>query len=292
MKKTNVGAMLLAPLLVAPMALGSADFPAQAAATQHIEYMLTDQSLVIIPTQNQNYADLAGMYLTAAGFQNPDDEPIGIVNIPEYIPFSTLANTVDIGVKQLVEQVVELWDDGNGFNGDDPLYLLGYSQGAVVVSLAEQEFVKAGIPPEALHLVMIGDSASSQGGWLNSFLTSLESWLPEWVVTMVRQNLVSWGIAPPVLGATTPDGLYATDVWSLSGDGWANWDGGKGLGGMFNDHLWYLGLSQEDIDGAEVVNPDAVGTYDTVYHMIDSDSVNAFEALWNSFVMAVDFTQW
>ncbi|WP_052740874.1 PE-PPE domain-containing protein [Mycobacterium sp. UM_Kg1] len=274
-----------AVLVLAPT--GTAISPAAAApATPQRDFLLTDHSMVIIPVDNQRYADLAGQYLEAAGFSAEPAVPIGIVNIPEYLPFSTLTNTVNVGTDQLVEAILDKWDGGAGFDADDPLFVFGYSQGAVVSVLAQQELFDAGIPQDALHFVLVGNSASAQGGWLNSFLGSLD-WLPQWLVGLIRQNLELWGIAPPVLDATTPDHLYATDVWTLSGDGWANWDNGTNIAGMFSDHLWYLGLSPEEI--ANTVD-NTVGL--TTYHMMDSAAVNGLEALWNAFLMAVDFTQW
>ncbi|BBZ25190.1 hypothetical protein [Mycolicibacter hiberniae] len=55
--------------------------PAAAApATPQRDFLWTDRSRVIIPVDNQRYADLAGKYLEAAGFRADPAAPIGIVN--------------------------------------------------------------------------------------------------------------------------------------------------------------------------------------------------------------------
>ena len=48
----------------------------------------------------------------------------------------------------------------------------------------------------------------------------------------------------------TPDDLYPTQVFSLSGDGWANYDNGANDLGMYSDHLEYLGLTSQEIASA------------------------------------------
>ncbi len=86
-----------------------------------------------------------------------------------------------------------------------------------------------------------------------------------------------------VLGATTPDDLYPTDVYTLSGDGWGNWDGGANLLGMFSTHLEYLGLTTADVNSATLSVVDGL----TDYYTINSADVNGLEALWEAFMIAV-----
>lgn len=47
-------------------------------------------------------------------------------------------------------------------------------------------------------------------------------------------------------------------------------------------------IPQRRLGSSTVAN--TVGS--TTYHMMDSAAINGLEALWNSFRMAVDFTQW
>ena len=117
-----------------------------------------------------------------------------------------------------------------------------------------------GVPQQDLNFVMVGDSASAEGGFLNSFIDSLpESWQQP-----TTELLAQLGVTPPILGATTPDNLYPTEVYSLTGDGWTNWDDGANTYGMFTEHLEYLGLTSAEIATATETTDDL-----TKYFTID-----------------------
>ena len=93
---------------------------------------------------------------------------------------------------------------------------------------------------------MVGDSASAEGGFLNTFIDSLpESWQQP-----TTELFAQLGLTAPVLGAVTPDSFYPTEVYSLTADGWTNWDNGANTYGMFTDHLEYLGLTPSEIASA------------------------------------------
>jgi hypothetical protein len=93
----------------------------------------------------------------------------------------------------------------------------------------------------------------------------------------VTNLLTLLGVTPPVLGSTTPDNLYPTDVYTLSGDGWANYDDGQNLLGMFTDHLEYLGLTPAEIASA---TESTHGLTD--YYSIESADVDGTLAFLNS----------
>jgi hypothetical protein len=69
----------------------------------------------------------------------------------------------------------------------------------------------------------------------------------------------------------------------LSGDGWANWDDGANILGMFTDHVEYLGLTPAEINSATLSLVDNL----TNYFTIDSADVNGLSALWESLMIAV-----
>jgi hypothetical protein len=235
------------------------------------DYALTSsEALVLIPLANQLYADAADtLYLEPNGF---DGTATNFV-VPEP---SNLVASVAPGVRELVQAVESQYSAGD-FSASDPLYIFGYSQGAIEASLAEQQLADYGIPENALHFVMVGDSASAEGGFLNTFVGSLpESWQQP-----AAELLTQLGVSP-VIGVTTPDNLYPTDVYSLSGDGWANWDNGANLLGMFTDHLEYLGLTPAEISSATL---STVGLTD--YYTISSASVDGLSALWNTLMLAL-----
>jgi PE-PPE domain len=242
------------------------------------DYALTSSdALVLIPDANLgNYADAEAadnLYLEPNGF----DGTATIFVLPEP---SNLAASVAPGVQDLVQAVESQYSAGD-FSASDPLYIFGYSQGAVEASLAEQPLANFGIPEQALHFVMVGDSASTEGGFLNTFVDSFpDSWQQP-----VTELLTLLGVAPPALGATTPDNLYPTDVYSLSGDGWANWDNGANLLGMFTDHLAYFGLTPAEIASA-TLSTDGL----TDYFTINSAGVDIVSALWESLLVALNIS--
>jgi hypothetical protein len=153
---------------------------------------------------------------------------------------------------------------------DGPLYIFGYSQSDVVMGMAEQQLHDYGIKPEDLNFVMVGDSASTQGGFLNAFIDEFPtSWQP-YIVDAYK----AFG-ADEVLGQTTPNNLFPTEVYSLSGDGWTNYDYGLNDAGLFTDHLEYLGLTSQEIASAGAPVIDGM----TEYFTIPDSMVNSLEAL-------------
>ena len=89
-----------------------------------------------------------------------------------------------------------------------------------------------------------------------------------------------------MLGQTTPTGLYATDVYSLSGDGWSIYDAGMNNAGLFSDHLEYLGLTPAEIATAGAPVVDGMGPFATEYFTIQDSMVNSLEALWTQLQIA------
>jgi len=113
---------------------------------------------------------------------------------------------------------------------------------------------------------------------MNSFIDSL----PEAWQQPTTELFAQLGVSSPVLGAVTPDNLYPTDVYSLSADGWTNWDGGANTYGMFTDHLEYLGLTPSEIASATLTREDM-----TNYYTIDNSNVNDLAALSNQLLLAL-----
>jgi PE-PPE domain len=239
----------------------------------HSDYVLTSEAIIIDPIVNQEWNDAAtNLYLDPLGFNGTATT----LNIPEYIQGDDLEKAVGVGVQDLVNAVETQYNAG-AINATDPLYIFGYSQSAVEASLAEQQLANYGIPSADLHFVLVGDSASADGGFLNTFVDSLPTWMQQFVTETLEPQLGD------VLGATTPDNLYPTDVYTLSGDGWANWDDGANLLGMLGTHLEYLGLTTADVNSATLSVVDGL----TDYFTINSANVDGLSALWESIMIAV-----
>ena len=88
--------------------------------------------------------------------------------------------------------------------------------------------------------------------------------------------------ADAVLGQVTRDNYYPTEVYSLSGDGWTNYDYGLNDGGLFSEHLEYLGLTSQEIASAGAPLVDGM----TEYFTIQDSMVNSLEALWTQLQIA------
>jgi hypothetical protein len=272
MKTAIVSALLAAPTLMA-----GAAYLTPTHNVQHVDYKLVDEALVIIPVNNPAYADAAAnLYLHAAGFTvDPGYSNVATLDMPEVVSGGTLNDAVNQGVASLVSTVEADYNAGDMATG--PLYVFGYSQSDVVMGMAEQQLHADGIPQGDLHFVMVGDSASAEGGFLTAFIDEFPtSWQP-YIVDMFK----GFG-ADIVLGQVTPDSYYPTDVYSLSGDGWTNYDYGLNDAGLLSDHLEYLGLTSQEIASAGAPVVDGL----TNYFTIQDSMVNSLEALWTQLQIA------
>lgn len=259
-------------ILAAPSILAGSYFHGSTPTVRHLDYKLVDdEALVIIPVDNPAYADAAAdLYLKAAGMTvDPDYGNVATLDMPEVVSGGTLNDAVNYGVSELVGKIEADWD-AHDFSATDPLYIFGYSQSSVVMGMAEQQLHDYGIDSKALDFVMVGDSASSQGGFLNSFLDAFPaSWQP-YIVDWFK----AFG-ADEVLGQVTPNDLFPTQVYSLSGDGWSVYDQGLNNAGLFTDHLEYLGLTTQEVASAGAPVVDGM----TEYFTIQDSMVNSLEAL-------------
>jgi hypothetical protein len=275
MKKAIVSALVAAPTLMAGAAYLTPTHNAQ-----HVDYKLVDEALVIIPVDNPEYADAAAnLYLHAAGFTvDPGYSNVATLDMPEVVPGGTLNDAINQGVASLVSTVEADYNAGD--MADGPLYVFGYSQSDVVMGMAEQQIAaydNGAIKPDDLHFVMVGDSASAEGGFLTAFVDEFPtSWQP-YIVDMFK----AFG-ADVVLGQVTPDSYYPTDVYALSGDGWTNYDYGLNDAGLLSDHLEYLGLTAQEIASAGAPVVDGL----TNYFTIQDSMVNSLEALWTQLQIA------
>jgi hypothetical protein len=258
-------------ILAAPSILVTSIFLTPTHTVRHLDYKLVDEALVIIPVDNPAYADAAAdLYLKAAGFDvGPNYDNVSTLDMPEVVSGGTLNTAVNDGVNQLVDKIETEYAAGD-FSADNPLYVFGYSQSSVVMGMAEQQLHDYGIDSKALDFVMVGDSASSQGGFLNTFLDEFPtSWQP-YIIDWFKD----FG-ADEILGQVTPNDLFPTQVYSLSGDGWSIYDNGLNNAGLFSDHLEYLGLTPAEIASAGEPFKDGL----TEYFTIQDSMVNSFEAL-------------
>ncbi|MGH3524592.1 MAG: PE-PPE domain-containing protein, partial [Mycobacterium sp.] len=182
------------------------------------------------------------------------------------------------GVQDLVNAVNTQMADGD-VDAANPLWIFGYSQSAVVASMAMQQLAEEGIPTDDLHFVLIGDTASAHGGFLSTFVSSLpESWQSFAVQVLDSLDLGN------LIGVTTPDDLYPTDVYTITGDGWADWPQeltlsnlGTAINGQNVEHVEYLGLDPAIIASASEQTDGLVN-----YFTIPTDNIDVLSTLWNA----------
>jgi PE-PPE domain len=267
--------IVVSAFIAVPSILAGSIFLTPTHNVRHLDYKLVDdEALVIIPVDNPAYADAAAnLYLHAAGFTiDPDYSNVATLDMPEVVSSGTLNDAVNYGVNELVSTVESDYQAGD-FSSTDPLYIFGYSQSSVVMGMAEQQLAtydNGAITPDDLHFVMVGDSASAEGGFLNTFLDEFPASWQQSIVDLFKE----FG-ADEVLGQVTPDQYFPTDVYSLSGDGWSIYDNGLNNAGLFSDHLEYLGLTSQEIATAGAPVVDGM----TDYFTIQDSMVNSLEAL-------------
>lgn len=124
-------------------------------------------------------------------------------------------------------------------NPDDVLWLMGYSQSAQIIGMAEKELHDAGVPEEYLRIVMLGDPTDPIGGfWPNIYDT-----LPSWSHPLADTVFYAFGFGE-FKGMTSPTDLYQTDTFSIRGDSASDIVHGMNL----LNHLSYYGMTPDDFD--------------------------------------------
>lgn len=206
-----------------------------------------------LPDPNDFYQDSAANYFNAVSDDGFDGNTMSFVT-----PEQFSAASYSYGQEWLTESVESYYDNGD-FGSDDPLWLFGYSQSATIISLSESAWSDYGIPQDALHIVLVGDPLVPDSGFFTFY-----------------------GSDP------TPDVYYPTDVFTIPGDGWADYSNAS-LGGLnpfavFNpQHEMYLGVSPDDIRQAIEDGPDVdISSGLTDYYSLDLGWVEQIGALLNS----------
>ena len=221
------------------------------------------------PTPSLAFAQAAeNVYLHALGFDDgatystvcdmtgtdPCAAPLQVLTTPELIQQGPSSLTAADDVTLAVEN--EFNANPNAFDADHPLTIFGYSQSATAESIAMtqiNEYSMAhgdSIPSADLHFVFIGDPSLADTGIWPNLVPDLDS-LFGTTLTNTIVNDLGFGA---VLGNVTPDDIYPTTIYSLDGDGVAqfqpDFESGGLLGtieGLFLQHVEYLGLTPEEL---------------------------------------------
>jgi hypothetical protein len=232
------------------------------------------------PMPSTAFAQTAeALYLHALGFDggatgstvcdmivtDPCAAPLQVLTTPELIqqgPSSlTAADDVVLAVRNEFEA------NPTAFDADHPLTIFGYSQSATAESIAMTQLAAGPdpIPKDDLHFVFIGDpSLADTGAWPN-LVADLDGIFGTSLTNTLLTDLGFDG----VLGNVTPDDLYPTTIYTLDGDGVADFQPDFEQGGLFEPlirlfttHVEYLGLTPTEI-------ADATTTVDNLITNVD-----------------------
>ena len=229
------------------------------------------------PTPSTAFAQAAeNLFLNPLGFDggatsstvcdmigtDPCAAPLQVLTTPELIQQGPSSLTAADDVVLAVEH--EFTADPGAFSASDPLTIFGYSQSATADSIAMSRLEADGIPSADLHFVFIGDpSLADTGAWPN-LVPDLDSLFGTSVTNTLLTDLGFNGI----LDSVTPGDSYPTTIYTLAGDGVAqfqqDFESGGLLGtieGLFLQHVEYLGLTPDEIAAATVTTNGADLTY-------------------------------
>jgi PE-PPE domain len=255
---TAGGVLALTSVLMAASALGDADDPLAGSDTAII------LGGTLQSTPSTSFAQAAeDLYLHPLGFDggatystvcdmvgtDPCAAPLQVLTTPELIQQSNLtdANDVTLAVEN------EFTANPNAFSAEDPLTIFGYSQSATAESIAMTQLAADHIPSADLHFVFIGDPSLPGGIEANTYVT--------------------------------PDHLYPATIYTLDGDGVADYQQDFTAGGqldalynLFTTHAEYLGLTPTEIANATTSIDGDLTNIDI------SDNIDGFDA----FIGALD----
>jgi hypothetical protein len=210
---------------------------------------------------------------------DPCSAPLQVLTTPELIQQGPSSLTAADDVTLAVEN--EFNADPGAFSPEHPLTIFGYSQSATAESIAMTQLEAAKIPSADLHFVFIGDPSLAETGVWPNLVTDLDGIFGTSLTTTILTDLGFDG----VLGNVTPDNLYPATIYTLDGDGVADWQpdfNSEGLldslTALFVQHVDYLGLTPTQI-------ADATTSTDVDLTNIDiSDNINSLDA----FIGALD----
>jgi hypothetical protein len=285
--------------LLATVAAAGAITSVASAPFAHADDPLAGSDTAIIlggttePTPSTAFAQAAeNLFLNPLGFDggatgstvcdmvgtDPCAAPLQVLTTPELIQQGPSSLTAADDVTLAVEN--EFNANPGAFNAEDPLTIFGYSQSATAESIAMSQLEAYGIPSQDLHFVFIGDPSLPDGVWPN-IVADMDSVLGSSTTNTI---LTDFGI-DGVLGNLTPTDLYPTTIYTLDGDGVAQFQqdfesGGllQDIEGLFVNHVEYLGLTPAEV-------ADSTTTVDNLVTNVDISisDVNQFDT-WLSAV--------
>ena len=284
---TGGGVLVLTSVLTAAFAFGDAGDPLSGSDTAIILGGTFES------TPSTSFAQAAeDLYLHPLGFDggatgstvcdmvgtDPCAAPLQVLTTPELIQQGPSSLTDADDVVLAVEN--EFTANPGAFSAEHPLTIFGYSQSAAAESVAMTQLAEDGIPSADLHFVFIGDPSLPSGIGPN-LMADLSSLIGSSKANTILTDLGLSDLGVySVLANPTPDDLYPATIYTLNGDGVADFQQDFNAGGLldslynlFTTHAEYLGLTPTQIaDATTSINGDLTN--------IDiSDNINSFDAL-------------
>ena len=193
------------------------------------------------PTPSTDFAQAAeNLFLHPLGFDggamsstvcdmivtDPCAAPLQVLTTPELIqqgPSSlTAADDIVLAVRN------EFDANPGAFDAEHPLTIFGYSQSATAESIAMARLAADHIPTDDLHFVFIGDPSLAETGIWPNLVTDLDGIFGTSLTNTILTDLGLDG----VLGNVTPDDIYPTTIYTLDGDGVADFQPDFNDGGL------------------------------------------------------------
>jgi hypothetical protein len=212
-------------------------------------------------------------------------QPLGFSDTGTVTPLITLESgnfgpSIASGVGTLVHEIESEYS-AHDFSASDPLTVFGYSQSAVIASVAEQQLAADHIPLTDLRFVLIGDAAADPPSGPTGLLDT-------WGATPFGEELnalFGWSNLDDV---TTPNNLYPTDVFTVANDFFADTAtpadfAANPLGALWQDFLGFFehGVYLGGLPESEILTAiDTAGIADgaTTYFNL-ADPANLLDAL-------------
>jgi PE-PPE domain len=264
------------------------------------------------PTPSTEFAQAAeNLFLHPLGFDggamssmvcdmivtDPCAAPLQVLTTPELIqqgPSSlTAADDIVLAVRNEFEA------NPGAFSAEHPLTIFGYSQSATAESIAMTRLAEGpdAIPTDDLHFVFIGDPSLAETGVWPNLVADLDGIFG---TSLTNTILTAVGL-DGVLGNVTPDDIYPTTIYTLDGDGVADFQPDFNEGGLleplvrlFTTHVEYLGLTPDEIANATttvdnlITNIDIPDTFNDaaawLSAVFEHGAANSglLESVWNS----------
>jgi hypothetical protein len=172
--------------------------------------------------------------------------------------------TVPQGETQIENTVLADYNAGH-LSAAHPDVLFGYSDSSVMISGAEATLHADGVPTQDLDIVLVGDTSNPVTGYLATWAEQNATLLKD----LGMGNLV---------GLTTPDNYYPTDIYTIKGDEFADYTDYNWLTDG-NVHDLYPGLTEAQINTATEVTTGLTNSF-----TIDLPASDFGTALWDAFM--------